>query len=262
MNKGNLIQGGIIILLIIAIFFMGRKMINSNNDMTNNIIAHINDRDDQIIKSVQDENGKTEIYLSSEISKYALKNSQEMSTLRKDLKQMNIRTKDVIRKMDLILSNSGKYKTDLKPILSRLDKLKGDTLSFANIDTLLFSQIFPNLATTYGYEYNQEFLKLRGTLNIKTGEKTGSYNYNSDISIIDHWNRKWFKRDELRVSLSTSDRNLNFRTKTYNIKSNKNIVDISLYGGYGFNLGSDGISNGFNVGLGVSKKILSIRGRK
>jgi hypothetical protein len=102
-------------------------------------------------------------------------------------------------------------------------------------------------------------LKLKGVIDLRSGEMAYNYTYSAKYSIYSYdYKKNIFKRPELRLKLVSDDSTSNITAQTFNVKAPREIVSI------GAGIGASVIyDNGFKIRpaiqIGIFKPIFTFR---
>jgi hypothetical protein len=200
------------------------------------VLNQLNQRDSTISKII-DKQGRLVIeHTNREYSPIVLQSSNEPEfvRLREELKSLGIKMKDLNSSITFIDQkiDSGKVK-----VVRVNDTL--DVYAFA--------------------DSTKKNLKLKGVIDLRSGEMAYNYTYSAKYSIYSYdYKKNIFKRPELRLKLVSDDSTSNITAQTFNVKAPREIVSI------GAGIGASVIyDNGFKIRpaiqIGIFKPIFTFR---
>ena len=221
-------------IMIYFLFSNGNKGLSSED-----LINQLNQRDSVISKMI-DKQGRLVIeHTNREYAPIVIKNSNEPEfvQLREQLKLLGIKVGDLNSAITIVDQklDSGKVK-----VVRVNDTM--DVYAFA--------------------DSTKKNLKLKGLIDLRSGDMTYDYSYTAKYSIYSYdYKKNVFKRPELRLKIVSDDSTSNIQAQTFNIKAPREIVSIGA--GIGASLTYD---NGFKIRpaiqVGIFKPIITFRSKK
>lgn len=203
----------------------------------NDVINQLNQRDSIISKSF-DKQGRLIIdHTNREYNTTVIQKSDdaEMVKLREELKNMNIKVKDLKSAIDLQTEAIGKGQVQIVRL--------NDTL-----DTYTFSD-------TTG-----KHLKLKGKVNTKSNMLDYEYTYTANYKLFSYeYKKNVFKRPELRLKIISDDSTNTIKAQTFNVKAPRELFSIGAGIGASLIYDNNQIKVRPAIQVGIFKPIITFR---
>jgi hypothetical protein len=224
-----------IYIVLYFLFFYQKKQLTPND-----VINQLNQRDSIISKSF-DKQGRLIIdHTNREYNTTVIEKSDdaEMVKLREELKNMNIKVKDLKFAIDLQSEAIGNGQVQIVRL--------NDTL-----DTYVFSD-------TTG-----KHLKLKGKVNTKSNMLDYEYSYSANYKLFSYeYKKNLFKTPELRLKIVSDDSSNTISAKTFNVKTPREIVSIGAGIGASLIYDNNQVKVRPAIQIGIFKPIITFRSKK
>lgn len=226
----------ILIGVIIWFIFGGDKF--TKQDMMN----ELNQRDStisQMIKIVGDQQKLVIDHTNRQYTPFVLNNSndEQFVKLRDELKDLNIKMKNLNSSYELAITAFGVGKTEIVKVHDTLD--------------------------LYTFKDSSAHLTLDGKVDTKSGMMEYNYEYNANYSLYSYkYKKSFFKRPELRLKITSDDPNNKISAKTFTVKPPREIVSIGVGVGGSMIYIDNKVKFAPSITLGVYKSLYTFRTKR
>ena len=223
--------------IYVIVFFL---LYDRDKITPHDIINQLNQRDSIISQMIDNQGRLVTTHTNREYTPFVIQNSNapEMVELRKELKNLGIKIKDLNSVVQLSSQASGAGVTEVIRVPDALD-----TYSFQD---------------TTG-----KHLKQSGRVDVVNGMMDYKYTYSSNYSIYSYdYKKNIFKKPELRLKIISDDSSNTIKAKTFTINPPRDIISI------GGGIGVSGIyDNGKikfrpSIHIGIYKALYTFRTKK
>jgi predicted RND superfamily exporter protein len=224
-----------IYVVLFFLFFYSKEKLTPNE-----VINQLNQRDSVISKSFDKQGRLILEHTNREYNTTVIEKSDdaEMVKLREELKNMNIKVKDLKSAIDLQTEAMGKGQVQIVRL--------NDTL-----DTYTFSD-------TTG-----KHLKLKGKVNTKSNMLDYEYTYSANYKLFSYeYKKNVFKTPELRLKIISDDSSNTIKAQTFNVKTPREIVSIGAGIGASLIYDNNQVKVRPAIQVGIFKPIITFRSKK
>lgn len=224
-----------IYVVLFFLFFYSKEKLTPNE-----VINQLNQRDSVISKSFDKQGRLILEHTNREYNTTVIEKSDdaEMVKLREELKNMNIKVKDLKSAIDLQTEAMGKGQVQIVRL--------NDTL-----DTYTFSD-------TTG-----KHLKLKGKVNTKSNMLDYEYTYSANYKLFSYeYKKNIFKTPELRLKIISDDSSNTIKAQTFNVKTPREIVSIGAGIGASLIYDNNQVKVRPAIQVGIFKPIITFRSKK
>lgn len=239
----------VVAILVVALALLGFKLFNRASGKDKLVFNVDSTTTNKLLYEIRDSIGVVKGYIDKRIGENELKRSDEYENLRSNLKHLGIRMKDFESQTNLMIISSDSINARLVALANKKPPIGGRDTTYI--------QALGN--TRYAMEYRNRNLELDGIFDTEKKEFKGDYSYNANISLTKSWKRRFLRDDLLILNVQSDDPNLLIDVKSLNKQPKKTLFDISLQGGYGFGYVNGKINRFPYLGIGASKKLISIK---
>ncbi len=224
-----------IYIVLYFLFFYQKNQLTPND-----VISQLNQRDSIISKSF-DKQGRLIIdHTNREYNTTVIEssNDSQMVKLREELKNVNIKVKDLKSAIDLQTEAIGKGQVQVVRLNDTLD-----TYTFA--------------------DSTGKHLKIKGKVNTKSNMMDYEYSYSANYKLFSYeYQKNIFKTPELRLKIVADDSSNTINAKTFNVKAPREIVSIGAGIGASLIFDNNQLKVRPAIQVGIFKPIITFRSKK